>query len=317
LPAVAGSELRVPGSAFSSRARALLKIQDGCPASCAYCIVPKVRPAVRSVPPGDAVRQLRELVAAGFGEVVLCGIHLGLYGTDLEPRLGLVDLLERLLAVEGLGRLRLSSIEPMEADARLLGLVASEPQRLCPHLHLPLQSGDDGVLRRMGRPYTSGDFLAKVDQVRAALPHPAVTTDVLVGFPGESRAAFENTLRVCRQAGFSRMHVFPFSRRPGTPAAQMAGQVARAVLRARRASAGALGEELAAAYRESFVGGTAEVAVEEALPDGGAEGVSERYVRVRILGPLPEGAARQGIVPVKVLRAERDALVAEPVAGLT
>ena len=300
-----------------ARSRAVLKVQDGCPASCAYCIVPKVRPAVRSVPPGEAVRQLRELVAAGFGEVVLCGIHLGLYGTDLEPRMGLVDLLERLLAVEGLGRLRLSSIEPMEADARLLGLVASEPQRLCPHLHLPLQSGDDGVLRRMGRPYTSGDFLAKVDQVRAALPRPAVTTDVLVGFPGESRAAFENTLRVCRQAGFSRMHVFPFSRRPGTPAAQMAGQVARAVLRARRASAGALGEELAAAYRESFVGGTAEVAVEEALPDGGAEGVSERYVRVRILGPLPEGAARQGIVPVKVLRAERDALVAEPATGLT
>jgi len=283
------------------RSRAMLKVQDGCPDACAYCIVPLVRPAMRSTPPEEAVRQLADRVAEGYREVMICGIHLGLYGADLAPRTGLVDLLERMLTVRGLGRLRLSSIAPLEVSDRLLALMQAEPERLCPHLHVSLQSGDDGVLARMGRPYTAREFLEVVARIRGALPLPAVTTDVLVGFPGETEAAFEQTLGVCREAGFSRIHAFPFSRRPGTRAAAMPGPVPREVIRARRRAVSALGDELAAAYRESLVGRSARVVLEALRPDGSAEGLSERYVRVRVRAPLPAGAARREILPVRLL----------------
>lgn len=300
-----GEYLSAPG-----RSRALVKIQDGCPAACAYCIVPKVRPTVCSAPPEAVLGQVRALIAAGFREFVLCGIHLGLYGAGLaprateksHPRTDLADLLERLLAVPGLGRVRLSSLEPTEVSDRLLALLAAEPDRLCPHLHIPLQSGDDGVLKRMGRPYASADFLAVVGRIRRALPQPAVTTDVLVGFPGETEAAFAETLRVCREAAFSRLHVFPFSKRPGTRAAAMKPEVPRATLHERCRRAAELGHALAEVYRASLVGRTAQVVIETLLPDGGAEGLSERYVRVRLRGPLPPGAERRMIMPVRLRR---------------
>jgi threonylcarbamoyladenosine tRNA methylthiotransferase MtaB len=336
------------------RSRALVKIQDGCPAACAYCIVPKVRPTARSAPPEAVLGQVRELIAAGFREFVLCGIHLGLYGADLapratpppgvarpravawpcmpgvphghltagdratppvteeaHPRTDLADLLERLLTVPGLGRVRLSSLEPTEVSDRLLALLAAEPERLCPHLHIPLQSGDDGVLERMGRPYTSADFLAVVERIRRALAQPTVTTDVLVGFPGETEAAFAETLRVCREAAFSRLHVFPFSKRPGTRAAAMKPEVPRTTLHERCRRAAELRHTLAEAYRASLVGRTAQVVIEKLLPDGGAEGLSERHVRVRLRGPLPPGAERRMIVPVRLRRLEGEFIEAE------
>lgn len=347
------------------RSRAMLKVQDGCPGGCAYCIVPKVRPEVRSVPPEEAARQAEALVAEGFREIVVCGIHLGLYGADLAPRVkghdvistearkgsapeafrarcvssgvhpegrahparesrgpprapaisrsrlvtvgarettapALADLLEHLLAIEGLGRLRLSSILPTEVDEALLRLMRAEPDRLCPHLHLSLQSGDDAVLARMGRPYTAAEFLRTVEQVRAALEEPAVTTDVLVGFPGETDEAFANTLGVCREAGFSRMHVFPFSPRPGTLAAEMPGRVPGEVKRDRRRRAAELGEALADAYRRRLVGRREAVAVERVRRDGSAEGLAARYVPVQVRGPLPEGAGRRDLVAVRL-----------------
>ena len=351
------SPFRIPPAALE-RSRALVKIQDGCPAACAYCIVPKVRPTVCSAPPEAVLGQVRELIAAGFREFVLCGIHLGLYGADLapratpppgvarprtgarpclsgvphgrptaddraappvteeaHPRTDLAGLLERLLAVPGLGRVRLSSLEPTEVSDRLLALLAAEPERLCPHLYIPLQSGDDGVLKRMGRPYASADFLAVVERIRRALPRPAVTTDVLVGFPGETEAAFAETLRVCREAAFSRLHVFPFSKRPGTRAAAMKPEVPRTTLHERCRRAVELGHTLAEAYRASLVGRTAQVVIEKLLPDGGAEGLSERYVRVRLRGPLPPGAERRMIVPVKTTGLEGEALSGEVGSG--
>jgi len=337
LPAVVGSELRVPGSAFSSRARALLKIQDGCPASCAYCIVPKVRPAVWSLAPDEAARRVGQLLAAGYREVVLCGIRLGLYGVlnaecgevrneqEQTPRLaaalarrvcpgGLVELLDRLVALPGRWRLRLSSIEPMEVSDALLARLAARPDRLCPHLHVPLQSGSDAVLRRMGRPYSSAEFLAKVGRIREVLPQPAVTTDVLVGFPGETDEDHRATLRVCREAAFSRIHVFPFSKRPGTRAAAMKPEVPRDVIRARRRAVAALGEELAARFRESLIGGTAEVVLERLLPGGEAEGTSERYVRVRVTGLTP-AAARRDLVAVRLARTAGGRLEGEAAPG--
>jgi threonylcarbamoyladenosine tRNA methylthiotransferase MtaB len=291
------------------RSRALLKVQDGCPASCAYCIVPKVRPTARSTPPDEVQTQVRQLLAEGFKEVVLCGIHLGLYGADLGVRTSLADLVRRLLATPGLGRLRLSSIEPMEVTDELLSLMASAPERLCPHLHMPLQSGDDCVLRRMGRPYSSAEFLAVAARIRQAVERPAIATDVLVGFPGESEEAFAETLRVCRKAGFSRLHVFPFSMRPGTLAATMGPGLPRAVIQERRCRAAELGARLAAAYRVSQVGHAARVVIEKMLAEG-AEGLSERYLRVRIRGALPTGAGRRAIVPVRITGACGDRLEA-------
>jgi len=294
------------------RSRAMLKVQDGCPGGCAYCIVPKVRPEVRSVPLDQVVRRARALVAEGFREIVLCGIHLGLYGTDLSAGITLASLVARLLNVKGLGRLRLSSLSPAEASDALLRLLAAEPERLCPHLHLSLQSGDDGVLAAMGRPYTSREFLDTVERVRAAVEEPAITTDVLVGFPGESEEAFRRTLHVAREARFSRMHIFPFSRRPGTCAADMSGHVPAAVKRERRQRANELGEELAEAYRHGLVGREERVVLETLYPDGSAEGLAARYVRVKIPGSLPAGAGRRDIVPVRLVRAVPDAIEAEP-----
>ena len=295
----------------TTRSRAMLKVQDGCPDACAYCIVPLVRPVIRSTPPEEAVRQLETLVAEGYREIMICGIHLGLYGADLAPRTRLVDLLERMLTVRGLGRLRLSSIAPLEVTDRLLALMQAEPERLCPHLHVSLQSGDDGVLARMGRPYTTSEFAGVVRRIREALPLPAITTDVLVGFPGETDRAFENTLRACREVGFSRIHAFPFSPRPGTPAAAMPDPVPRETIRARRQAVSALGNRLAAAYRESLVGRAARVVLETLHPDGSAEGLSERYVRVHVRAPLPATAARRDIVPVRLLSTADDVLEAE------
>ena len=352
LPAVAGSELRVPGSAFSSRARALLKIQDGCPASCAYCIVPKVRPAVRSLAPAEAAGRVEALVAAGCREIVLCGIHLGLYGADLSrpaeggmptpPLRGHVlsrdpehahgrsavgmppgqgarpllhDLIDRLLALPGRWRLRLSSVEPMEVTDALLARLAARPDRLCPHLHVPLQSGSDAVLERMSRPYTAGEFLAVVERIRRALPRPAMTTDVLVGFPGETGADHGETLRVCREAAFSRIHVFPFSKRPGTPAAALCPEVPRAVIRARGREVAALGDELAARFRRDLVGSAAEVVIERRLPGGAAEGMSERYVRVRVAAGAMPGERCGGLVTVRLTRAAGGGLEGEAVPG--
>ncbi|HUU91215.1 MAG TPA: tRNA (N(6)-L-threonylcarbamoyladenosine(37)-C(2))-methylthiotransferase MtaB [Phycisphaerae bacterium] len=285
----------------AARSRAMLKVQDGCPDACAYCIVPLVRPVIRSTPPEEAVRQLEALVAEGYREVMICGIHLGLYGADLAPRTRLADLLEHMLTVPDLGRLRLSSIAPLEISDRLLALLRSEPERLCPHLHVSLQSGDDGVLARMGRPYTTSEFAGVVRRIREALPMPAVTTDVLVGFPGETDAAFENTLRTCREVSFSRIHAFPFSPRPGTRAAAMPDPVPHETVRARRRAVSALGDALAAAYRKSLVGRAARVVLETLHPDGSAEGLSERYVRVHVRAPLPAGAGRREMLPVRLL----------------
>ena len=314
----AGAPTEPPADAASQpRSRAMLKVQDGCPGGCTYCIVPMVRPDVRSVPMRDVVRQAEALVAEGFREIVLCGIHLGLYGTDLAPGAPaptLVTLLARLLAVDGLGRLRLSSLSPAEVDDALLGLMAAEPDRLCPHLHLSLQSGDDEVLARMGRPYTRSEFLRTVARVREALDEPALTSDVLVGFPGETEEAFEHTLRTCREAGFARMHVFPFSPRPGTRAIEMPGRVPPKAVRERCRRAAELGEDLAAACRHRLVGRDEQVAVESVRRDGAAEGLAARYVRVRIPGPLPGGAGPCDLVAVRLVGVKGDVLQARPEA---
>jgi threonylcarbamoyladenosine tRNA methylthiotransferase MtaB len=294
-------------SSFGGHTRAFLKIEDGCDAGCAYCIVPRARGAVRSRPL-DVVRvEARRLAQAGHIEIVLTGIHLGYYGRGLDG-VTLADAVRALLETPGIQRVRLSSLEGLELSDDLIALAATD-SRFCPHFHLPLQSGDDAVLAAMGRRYTSGEFHAMLDRARAKLDRPSFTTDVMVGFPGETEEQFANTLAVCREAGFSRIHIFPFSVRPGTPAAAMPGCVPVEVVRERESRLKALADELAASYKRRFIGETVFPLVEHRRDRRSSllTGWSERYIRVVFEGP---DALKGTIAPVRI-----ESVTAEQAAG--
>ena len=233
------------------RTRAFIKVHDGCDSSCAYCIVPLVRGGEKSVPVDQVVGEVRQSVAEGYKEVVLTGTKVGLYrygGTSLG------GLLQRLLAETDIERLRLSSLQPKEVSPELIGLWRDK--RLCRHFHLSLQSGSDGVLRRMRRGYTAGGYLGAVALIRDMVPGVAITTDVIVGFPGETEAEFEASYELCRQTGFARIHVFPYSLRDGTQAALMPERVGEGVKRERSQRLLALAQESAQSFRQRFLGKT-------------------------------------------------------------
>lgn len=263
-------------SRFDGHTRAFLKVEDGCDLHCSFCIIPKVRGAAVSRPLESAVAEARRLAENGYREIVLTGVHLGSYGRDLAGRSLLPDLVERLLAVPGLARVRLSSIEANEVSDPLLDLMAADP-RFCPHLHLPLQSGDDAILRAMRRRYNARQFLGACERAAERVPDPGLTTDVIVGFPGETEAHFENTMEICRRAGFHRIHIFPYSRRRGTDAAALPDLPWR-VKKERLHRLEALGAELTDRYAGRFLGRNVEVLVEE---EGG---YTERYLRARVPG---------------------------------
>jgi len=280
-----GTPARLPPVAeFAGHTRAFVKVQDGCNASCSYCIVRRVRPHPRSRPVAEVVEEVRRL-SHEHREIVLCGIHLGKYGVDLNERVSLAGLVGRLLDIAELGRLRLSSIDPLEVTEGLVNLISENSDRLCPHLHLPLQSGDDSVLERMRLPYRAADYLRVVGGARSRIDRLSITTDVMVGFPGETDAAFDNTARVCRAAGFSRIHVFPFSARRGTDAAEMGPRVRPEVVKSRCRHLSGVADTIARRYRAALIGTEARVVV-ESLCDGRAGGLSERYVRVSAPVPL-------------------------------
>src|SRR6056297_3151886 len=245
---------------FSGRHRAYVKVQDGCLLRCSYCIIPHVRPKLTSRTLQHIVDEVQRLTAAGHREVVLTGIHLGHYGVDWnrnKPReqwTRLADLLRRLCELPGEFRIRLSSIEATEVTRSLIGVMAEYPERVVPHLHLCLQSGSDSVLRRMRRRWGTRMFLDRCQMLREALDQPALTTDVIVGFPGETDQEFEATLATCRAAGFSKIHVFPFSPRRGTPAAEMPDQVPAEVRQERVQRLLQLESELRQNYFQSLVG---------------------------------------------------------------
>jgi len=214
----------LPVTGFGGRTRAYLKIQDGCDNFCTYCIVPYARGRVRSLPPEKVLEQLAVFGREGFRELVFTGIHVGVYGTDLTPPTTLPALM-RLVADQPLGmRYRVSSLEPGEVSDELLSLMAGD-ERFMPHFHLPLQSGDDHVLKRMNRRYTSAEFEAVVERILAAMPEAAIGLDVLVGFPGEDDGMFGRTVDLIERLPVSYLHVFPYSKRPGTVAEKMGGQV--------------------------------------------------------------------------------------------
>src|SRR5713101_4054015 len=240
-------------SRFDGHQRAFVKVQDGCLLHCSYCIIPQVRPVLRSRPVEEIVEEVERLVAGGCLEIVLTGIHLGHYGIDLsrgKPKAEwrrLWHLLERLAELPGDFRIRLSSLEAAEVRDDLVRVLASSA-RFCPHLHLCLQSGSDRILKVMKRRYTSAGFLERCRRLLQSLDHPAFTTDVIIGFPGETDADFEATCRVVREVGFCKIHVFSYSPRAGTPAAAMTGAVPSAVVAERRRRLLDLERELAHAY---------------------------------------------------------------------
>lgn len=249
-----GAPLRVLPPVADARARALLKVQDGCDFRCSFCIVPSVRGPSRSVAPDEIVARARSLVTAGTAEIVLTGVHLGSWGRDLGLGRGaLAGLVERLLGVLADARLRLSSLDPHEVDADLLALLAAAPRQLCRHLHLPVQSCDDAVLGRMRRAHRVADFVELTRRATAAIPGLAISTDVIAGFPGEDDAAFDRTHAVLAGLPLSYLHVFPYSIRAGTAAATMDGAVPHAVVRRRAATLRAL----SAAHHQRFRAGLA------------------------------------------------------------
>ncbi len=272
------------------RTRAFLKIQDGCNQFCSYCIVPLARGPVRSIPPGKGMEYLREMGRSGHKEVILTGIHLGLYGLDLEPPLSLASFLVDAVTVPGIERIRLSSIEPADFNEELIKVI-KENEKICRHLHIPLQSGDDSVLKKMGRSYDTAFYTALLNRLREGLPDLAVSTDVIVGFPGEEKEQFLQSCNFVRESAFSRLHVFKFSPRRGTKAAEMIPQVAPEVKEQRSRMMIALGEELSRAFQEKFLGRELSVLFEKELEAGAGEDGSDLWMSRELRGEyrLSEG----------------------------
>jgi threonylcarbamoyladenosine tRNA methylthiotransferase MtaB len=278
-------------SRFGDRSRAYVKVQDGCMLRCSYCIIPKVRPQLTSRPMDAILDEVRRLVANGYREIVLTGVHLGHYGVEgnwRKPKsqwVRLSHLVARIVRLEGDFRLRLSSIEATEVTRELIDVMAAHPDKICPHLHICLQSGSDAVLRRMRRRWSTRMFLDRCQLVREILDHPALTTDVLVGFPGETEADFQQTCRVVREAGFSKIHVFPFSARRGTPAAEMPEQVPKPCRADRGRRLTAIEQELREKYFSSLIGRRLRVLVEspdDKRPDR-VVGTACRYAPVELV----------------------------------
>lgn len=284
--------------------RAVMKIQEGCDNRCTYCIIPSVRGSIRSRPLQAIREEAQALAQAGFQELVLTGIHLTSYGRDLADHPSLAQAV-KAACVEGVTRIRLGSLEPRVAGEAFVQELCQLPQ-LCPQFHLALQSGSDSVLRRMKRGYNTTQFMAAVERIRAAWPMAAFTTDVIVGFPGETEEEFEQTLRFCQSVGFARLHVFPFSPRETTPAAQMPDQIAESVKADRVRRLIALGDGLAADYRRGFLGKTVPVLVEEPDHDGGMAGYTPEYIHVRV----PEGKSGS-IVSVRLTALTEEGMTGE------
>ena len=315
-------------SGFGRRHRAYVKVQDGCMLRCSFCIIPSVRPHLASRPLPHVLDEIRRLVDGGYREVVLTGIHLGHYGVERnrdapkEQWTRLSHLVRAIAAIPGDFRVRLSSIEATEVTRELVEAMAESPDKVCPHLHISMQSGSDGVLRRMRRRWGAQRFVDRCHYVREQLDRPAITTDVIVGFPGETDAEFAETVDVCRQVGFSKIHVFPFSARSGAPAADMPGQLPKGVKQERGRELAAVESQLRDEYYASLRGMPLRVLVEGEAEPGSAQragaspppaglssprlaGTSCRYAAVNLPGDLSQvgefvdvvaGEASEGVI---------------------
>ncbi|MFH1371440.1 MAG: tRNA (N(6)-L-threonylcarbamoyladenosine(37)-C(2))-methylthiotransferase MtaB [Planctomycetota bacterium] len=270
---------------FAGHTRAFLKVQDGCDGVCSYCIIPRVRPDVQSKTIEDAVAEAKALVSAGHKEIVVTGVNLGAYGrsTTRRNRISYLvsrisDLLEELAKIEGLARIRVSSLEPGDISEGLLDVFCKH-RNIMPHIHLSVQSGSDRILKRMCRQYSADELRKKIALIKSRLDRPAITCDLIVGFPGETEEDFEATVELAKWAGFSKMHIFPFSARTGTAAAKMKDKIQPKVVKERAEVLRNLGDCLGRKFREQFVGENCEVLLEGDKPPTGR---CERYFMVEI-----------------------------------
>lgn len=288
-----------PATRFGGRARAFLKVQDGCAAFCAYCIVPHARGPSRSLPLDEVAAGFERLRGAGYDEVVLTGVHLGNWGRDLDPPRPFAHLLDAAEAA-GVTRVRLSSLEPGEVGAEVVGRLAASPV-LCPHLHVPLQAGSDRVLAAMGRPYTAAAFAAAVRSAADAIPGLCLGCDVIVGFPGEGAAEFAATERLLESLPVSYLHVFPFSPRRGTPAWAMEPKIAAAVVKERARRLRAWSKRRQQAFWRTQVGSRVPALVEDSPREGYLRTRTRNYVPVAVTwnGPPPRGEIEVVITAVE------------------
>jgi threonylcarbamoyladenosine tRNA methylthiotransferase MtaB len=272
---------------FRGQTRAFLKVQDGCDGYCSYCIVPKARPEIYSKPIDEVMEEAQRLVEAGHKEIVVTGIFLGAYGQktarkskwDQKKNIQLPLLVKKLAQIKNLKRIRLSSLEPGDVTKELLDVFCNNAN-VMPHLHLSLQSGSDSILKKMCRQYRAEEFLETIEMIKERLDRPAITTDIIVGFPGETEDDFERTVELAKKIGFAKMHVFSFSARKTTAAAKMQGTVKNEVIKKRSQILHKLNDELAYKFRQQFVGEKAKILVENTGKNVG--GRSERYFLVYI-----------------------------------
>lgn len=293
---------------ITDKTRAFLKIQEGCNQFCTYCIIPYARGPLRSRSLESIRTETQRLISAGFKEIVLIGIHLGCYGKENPDGPTLYDAVKTVLDVPGVQRLRLGSLESVEVEPRLLTLM-QEDARFCRHLHLPLQSGCDKTLQAMHRPYTTAKFKTLLADIKTRVPDIAITTDVIVGFPGETEADFETTCKFAESCGFSKMHIFPFSARKGTPAEKFAGAVTEAVKKERADILGRIDETMHKAFLQAMVGQTAEVLFEQPAGEDYFEGLTGNYQRIFV----KSGGRNLGgeILPVKITAFDGEKLLGE------
>lgn len=293
---------------ITDKTRAFLKIQEGCNQFCTYCIIPYARGPLRSRSLESIRTETQRLISAGFKEIVLIGIHLGCYGKENPDGPTLYDAVKTVLDVPGVQRLRLGSLESVEVEPRLLTLM-QEDARFCRHLHLPLQSGCDKTLQAMHRPYTTAKFKTLLADIKTKVPDIAITTDVIVGFPGETEADFETTCKFAESCGFSKMHIFPFSARKGTPAEKFAGAVTEAVKKERADILGRIDETMHKAFLQAMVGQKAEVLFEQPAGEDYFEGLTGNYQRVFV----KSGGRNLGgeILPVKITAFDGEKLLGE------
>jgi len=271
---------RLSVTACNEHTRAVLKIQEGCNNHCTYCIIPSVRGPIRSRPIEDIRNEVSLLGGAGYREVILTGIHLSSYGRDMDPPLSLLDVIRVIQCDPGILRIRLGSLEPTIATLSFASEL-KKADKICPQFHLALQSGSDSVLARMKRRYNTSQYLCGVENLRREFPHAAFTTDILTGFPGETVSEFEETKAMIRKIGFARIHVFPFSSRPNTPAAEMPGQLSSAEKERRARELIALGNQVSKEYLRTWIGQETILLPEESVA-GCWEGYTPEYIRVRL-----------------------------------
>ena len=296
----------MPTATSAPRTRPFLKIQDGCDAFCTYCIVPYARGRSRSMPLENVLQSIGQLARAGFHEVVLTGIHLGAYGHDLTPATSLAELMERIENRKSIPRVRISSIEPFELTGEIIQHVAKS-EIFCKHFHIPLQSGDDGILKKMQRPYSPQDFYELISSIHRLMPDAAIGVDTLIGFPGESEAAFDNTYKLIADLPVSYLHVFPFSSRPGTAADKLSNKLNPPVIKARCERIRKLGHQKRLKFYRRFIGKSLPVLI-ETRRDGSTgllKGISSNYLPVLVDG---DDNLQNKIVEVKIEKLEGDKL---------